>query len=39
MLIGGMTEEFEIKPTGEGPITVVITGDVSDREPAEEDDV
>lgn len=25
MLIGGMTEEFEIKPTGPGPITVVIT--------------
>lgn len=25
MLIGGMTEEFEIKPTGAGPITVVIT--------------
>lgn len=25
MMIGGMTEEFEIKPTGPGPITVVIT--------------
>lgn len=25
MLIGGMTEEFEIKPTGPGSITVVIT--------------
>lgn len=25
MMIGGMTEEFEIKPTGPGPITVVMT--------------
>ncbi|MBA4017284.1 MAG: hypothetical protein C0483_08930 [Pirellula sp.] len=25
MMIGGATEEFEIKPTGPGPITVVIT--------------